>query len=543
MGVSGSRAAVHSPLGVDRPRSHDLALPCGSQRTRSVSAQQRTHHVSCSSKRSIASRASLAGVAPRRASRVVSRAVRLGVTAEVVTNANGEKVMQGSPQILSEGGRSATSSVMAVILGGGAGSRLYPLTKNRAKPAVPIGGAYRLIDVPMSNCINSGLSKIYILTQFNSTSLNRHLAKTYNVGSGGVRFGGEGFVEVLAATQTPTDKEWFQGTADAVRQYSWLFEDIKNRNVEDIVILSGDHLYRMDYMKFVDHHRATNADVTIGCLPMDDSRASDFGLMKIDDNGRIIEFAEKPKGDALKAMAVDTTVLGLDKSAAALNPYIASMGIYVFKKETMLELLKSHEEMNDFGGEIIPKAASDYNVQAYLFNDYWEDIGTIKSFFHANLGLTSNPPKFEFHDQEGPIYTSPRFLPPAMVIGSKLSDTIVSHGAMVADSVIKHSIVGLRARVGAGANIEDTMIMGADFYENDEQRAALEAQGKVPIGIGAGTTLKNVIVDKNGRIGKNCTIINKDNVQEAAMEDQGYYIRDGIVVVLRNATIPDGTVI
>lgn len=277
-----------------------------------------------------------------------------------------------------------------MILGGGAGTRLYPLTKNRAKPAVPIGGAYRLIDVPMSNCINSGLSKIYILTQFNSTSLNRHLARTYNFGAGGVGFGGGGFVEVLAATQTPTDKEWFQGTADAVRQYAWLFEDIKNRDVEDIVILSGDHLYRMDYMQFVNHHRATKADITIGCLPMDDSRASDFGLMKIDSEGRITEFAEKPKGEALKAMQVDTTVLGLSPEEAKASPYIASMGIYVFKKEVMVELLRSHTEMNDFGGEIIPSAAKERRVMAYLFNDYWEDIGTIKSFFDANLALTEN---------------------------------------------------------------------------------------------------------------------------------------------------------
>ena len=475
-------------------------------------------------------------------SAVVS-ARKIYASADVTTNEKGEKVQKGSPLVMPEGGRSQTNNVLAVILGGGAGTRLYPLTKNRAKPAVPIGGAYRLIDVPMSNCINSGLSKIYILTQFNSTSLNRHLAKTYNFGAGGVRFGGEGFVEVLAATQTPTDKEWFQGTADAVRQYSWLFEDIKNRSVEEIVILSGDHLYRMDYMRFVDHHRATNADVTIGCLPMDDSRASDFGLMKIDESGRIVEFAEKPKGDALKAMAVDTTVLGLDAEAAKANPYIASMGIYVFKKSAMIELLKEHPEMNDFGGEIIPKAASEYNVQAYLFNDYWEDIGTIKSFFHANLALTSNPPKFEFHDQEGPIYTSPRFLPPAKIIGSSLSDTIVSHGAMVKNSEIKHSIIGLRARVGSNTKIEDTMIMGADYYESDEQRQLLEAEGKVPIGIGSGTTLKNVIVDKNGRIGKNCTITNKDNVQEASREEDGYYIRDGIVVILRNGVIPDNTTI
>ena len=384
---------------------------------------------------------------------------------------------------------------------------------------------------------------MYILTQFNSTSLNRHLARTYNFGAGGVRFGGEGFVEVLAATQTPTDKEWFQGTADAVRQYAWLFEDIKNRNVEDIVILSGDHLYRMDYMKFVNHHRATNADVTIGCLPMDDKRASDFGLMKIDGEGRIIEFSEKPKGDALKAMQVDTTVLGLSPDKAQTNPYIASMGIYVFKKKVMLDLLKDDTTQNDFGGEIIPKAAQNHRVMAYLFDDYWEDIGTIESFFEANLALTENPPKFEFHNPEGPIYTSPRFLPPAKIVESKLRNAIVSHGAMVRESVIDRAIVGLRSRVNEGVTIENSMIMGADYYESDEQRTQLMAEGKVPIGIGANSHLRKVIVDKNGRIGANCKILNQEGVMEANREDQGYYIRSGIVVVLRNATIAPGTVI
>ena len=305
---------------------------------------------------------------------------------------------------------SNSKSVAAVILGGGAGTRLYPLTKQRAKPAVPIGGAYRLIDVPMSNCLNSGISKMYILTQFNSVSLNRHLARTYNFGNG-IMYGGNGFVEVLAATQTPGlgGKEWFQGTADAVRQYSWLFEDIKNKDVQDIVILSGDHLYRMDYMAFVDRHREVDADITIGCLPMDDERASDFGLMKIDDTGRIVEFAEKPEGDALKAMQVDTTVLGLDAEAAKANPYIASMGIYVFKKDALVNFLnKDYPQDNDFGGEIIPKAAADgFKVQAYLFNDYWEDIGTIKSFFEANLNLAKNPPQFEFYDARAHLHLPP----------------------------------------------------------------------------------------------------------------------------------------
>ncbi|EFN50814.1 hypothetical protein CHLNCDRAFT_37654 [Chlorella variabilis] len=438
---------------------------------------------------------------------------------------------------------SQTNSVMAVILGGGAGTRLYPLTKNRAKPAVPIGGAYRLIDVPMSNCINSGISKIYILTQFNSTSLNRHLARTYNFGASGVRFGGEGFVEVLAATQTPTDKEWFQGTADAVRQYAWLFRDIKNRNVEDIVILSGDHLYRMDYMKFVDHHRATGADVTIGCLPVDATRASDFGLMKIDNEGRITEFAEKPKGEALEKMRVDTTVLALSPAAVKQQSFSASMGIYVFKKSLMLDWLDVNKTSHDFGGEIIPQTAKDHKVMAYLFNGYWEDIGTIESFFNANLALTHNPPNFQFHDPQGPIYTSPRFLPPAKVIKSKLTDAIVSHGSYLRECNVNHAIIGLRSRINEGVTIQDAMIMGCDYYESDAQRAALMEAGGVPMGIGAGSTLRNVIVDKNARIGDNVQIINKEGVQEAAREEEGYFIRSGIVVVLRNQTIPSGTII
>jgi len=440
--------------------------------------------------------------------------------------------------------RSVSSSIAAIILGGGAGSRLYPLTKQRAKPAVPIGGAYRLIDVPMSNCINSGISKIYVLTQFNSTSLNRHLARTYNFGNG-VKFGGDGFVEVLAATQTPKDKEWFQGTADAVRQYNWMFDDVKNRIVKDIVILSGDHLYRMDYLKFVEHHRETDADITLGCLPCDDERAQDFGLMKIDDEGNVIDFAEKPKGDALKAMAVDTTILGLGPTEAKEKPYIASMGIYVFKKDVLTKLLRDkYPQANDFGGEIIPWAANDgYTVQAYLFNDYWEDIGTIKSFFEANLALAAQPPRFEFYDPHSPIYTSPRFLPPAKIVKCKVSDAIVSHGAYLEDCVVENAIIGLRSRIGKGVTIRDAMIMGADYYESDKQQADLRAAGHVPIGIGAGSTISNTIVDKNARIGHNCQIVNKDGIEEANREDEGFYVRSGIVTVLRNAEIPDGTVL
>ena len=441
---------------------------------------------------------------------------------------------------------SNSKSVAAVILGGGAGTRLYPLTKSRAKPAVPIGGAYRLIDVPMSNCLNSGISKMYILTQFNSVSLNRHLARTYNFGNG-IMYGGNGFVEVLAATQTPGlgGKEWFQGTADAVRQYSWLFEDIKNKDVQDIVILSGDHLYRMDYMAFVDRHREVNADITIGCLPMDDERASDFGLMKIDNTGRITEFAEKPEGDELKAMQVDTTVLGLTADEAKGNPYIASMGIYVFKKSALVSFLNAeYPKDNDFGGEIIPKAAADgYHVQAYLFNDYWEDIGTIKSFFEANLALAKNPPQFEFYDARAPIYTSPRFLPPAKIEKCHVKDAIISHGCSIADCTVENAIVGLRSQVGRGCTIKRAMIIGADFYESDEQKAKVIAEGGVPVGIGEGCTISNAIIDKNARIGKNCVITNEAGVEELEDEENGVYIRSGIVTILRNATIPDGTVI
>ncbi|MEO0949111.1 MAG: sugar phosphate nucleotidyltransferase, partial [Cyanobacteria bacterium J06641_5] len=286
--------------------------------------------------------------------------------------------------------------VLGIILGGGAGTRLYPLTKLRAKPAVPLAGKYRLIDIPVSNCINADIHKIYVLTQFNSASLNRHLNRTYN-------FAGftEGFVEVLSAQQTPEQTGWFQGTADAVRQYLGLFE---SWDVDEYIILSGDHLYRMDYAKFVQHHRETGADITLSVVPIDERRASAFGVMKIDNQGRIIDFSEKPKGEALDRMRVDTTVLGLSAQDAKEKPFIASMGIYVFKKEVMSHLLRANAEQTDFGKEIIPGAANGYNLQAYLFNGYWEDIGTIESFYDANLALTRQPePPFSFYDEKAPI--------------------------------------------------------------------------------------------------------------------------------------------
>ncbi|KAF2570703.1 hypothetical protein F2Q70_00005832 [Brassica cretica] len=457
-------------------------------------------------------------------------------------------------------------TVASIILGGGAGTRLFPLTKRRAKPAVPIGGAYRLIDVPMSNCINSGINKVYILTQYNSASLNRHLARAYN--SNGVF--GDGFVEALAATQTPgeTGKRWFQGTADAVRQFHWLFEDARSKEIEDVLILSGDHLYRMDYMDFVQDHRQSGADISISCIPIDDRRASDFGLMKIDEKGRVISFSEKPKGDDLKAMAVDTTILGLSKEEAEKKPYIASMGVYVFKKEILLNLLRwRFPTANDFGSEIIPFSAKEFYVnvsniqfkhihlrqmsidnkrsfeQAYLFNDYWEDIGTIRSFFEANLALTEHPPAFSFYDAAKPIYTSRRNLPPSKIDGSKLIDSIISHGSFLTNCLVEHSIVGIRSRIGSNVQLKDTVMLGADFYETEAEVASLLAEGKVPIGIGENTKIKECIIDKNARVGKNVIIANSEGVQEADRSSDGFYIRSGITVILKNSVIRDGAVI
>lgn len=426
--------------------------------------------------------------------------------------------------------------VLAIILGGGAGTRLYPLTKLRAKPAVPIAGKYRLIDIPVSNCINSEIYKIYVLTQFNSASLNRHIARTYN-------FSGfnEGFVEILAAQQTPENPNWFQGTADAVRQYLWLFQEW---DISEYLILSGDHLYRMDYSQFVQRHRETNADVTISVVPMDESRASDFGLIKIDNDGRIVSFSEKPKGDALKLAQVDTTTLGLSPEQAKQNPYIASMGIYVFKAEVLKDLLRQAPEQTDFGKEIIPAAAKTHNIQAYLFNGYWEDIGTIKAFYEANLALTQQPqPAFSFYDEKAPIYTRGRSLPPSKLLNCTITDSMIGDGCILKDCQIHHSVLGIRSRIEAGCTIQDSLIMGADYYQPFSERQTDCERKAISLGIGANSTIRGAIIDKNAHIGCDVQIINKDRVQEAEREDLGFYIRSGIIVTLKNAVIPDGTII
>lgn len=351
-------------------------------------------------------------------------------------------------------------------------------------------------------------------------------------------------MEVLAAQQSPTNPKWFQGTADAVRQYLWLFEESVKDGIEDYIILSGDHLYRMDYEAFIRKHRESGADVTVSAVPMDERRAEAFGLMKIDGTGRITDFAEKPSGDALKAMAVDTTVLGLDKERAKEMPYIASMGIYVFKAQAMLDLLTQHfPQANDFGSEIIPGAKdSGMHVQAYLFDGYWEDIGTIEAFFNANLSLTEQPnPKFSFYDRDAPIYTMSRFLPPSKLLDCEVEDSIIGDGCLIKQATIHHSVIGLRSLINEGAVLENCLLMGADYYEQPNECELLP--GCLPMGIGRGSIIKNCIVDKNARIGPNVQIINKDGVQEANNEDKGYIIKDGITVICRDSIIPEGTVI
>ena len=426
--------------------------------------------------------------------------------------------------------------VLAIILGGGAGTRLYPLTKLRAKPAVPLAGKYRLIDIPISNCINAEILKIYVLTQFNSASLNRHLTRTYN-------FTGfsDGFVEVLAAQQTAENPSWFQGTADAVRQYLWLFDEW---DVDQYLILSGDHLYRMDYSDFVRRQQETGADITLSVVPIDERRASSFGLMKIDDSGRVVDFSEKPKGDALKQMQVDTSILGLNPEQAKESPYIASMGIYVFNKKALTDLLRNNPEQTDFGKEIIPGSAKDYNLQAYLFKGYWEDIGTIEAFYEANLALNRQPlPRFSFYNEKAPIYTRARNLPPTKVLNCNITESMISEGCMIKDCRINNSVLGIRSRIESDCVVEDSLLMGADFYESLDTRQSLLDQGKIPVGIGKGSTIRRAIVDKNARIGTNVNIVNKENIEESNREDDGFYIRNGIVVVIKNAVIPDGTVI
>lgn len=423
--------------------------------------------------------------------------------------------------------------VMAIILGGGAGTRLFPLTQERAKPAVPLGGKYRLIDVPISNCINSDILQIFILTQFNSASLNQHIARTYRFSNFS-----QGFVEILAAEQRRDSPQWFQGTADAVRQ---IIPHIRGWGVNTVLILSGDHLYRMDYRKFLRKHYETNADVTISVLPCTPNEAEGFGLLKTDDSGSIIEFKEKPKGEELEAMQVDTTRFGLTQEESKNRPYLASMGIYVFDYRRMVELLSENESWVDFGGEVIPASIKDLNVQAHFFDDYWEDIGTIKAFYDANLDLASPLPQFNFFNASSPIYTRSRYLPPSKVQNSDIDSTMISEGCILDGVYVRNSIIGLRSRIDSGAKIENSIVMGADYYESYEEIQTNLSNQTPHIGIGHNSVINKAIIDKNARIGKNVRLVNERGIDEE--DGDNYVIRDGIIIIPKNAIVPDGTII
>lgn len=427
------------------------------------------------------------------------------------------------------------NNLLAVILGGGAGSRLSPLTRDRSKPAVPLGGKYRLVDVPISNCINSDVIRMFVLTQYNSASLNRHIATTY-------RFSpfADGFVEILAAEQTPDRPDWFQGTADAVRQ---VLPHIRDWRIDTLLILSGDHLYRMDYRKFLARHYDTNADITVSVIPIPPDSASEFGLLKVDDAGRIIEFSEKPKGDALSAMQVDTTTMGLTPDEAAARPFLASMGIYVFKYDVIEKVLAEDSARLDFGKEVIPASIHNYNVQAYLFNGYWEDIGTIAAFYKANLDMTSAIPPFNLFDAEAPLFTRPRHLPPSKMDNCEIRDSIISDGCIIIGAKISRSLIGLRSRVGEGAQIEASYMMGADYYQTLEDMLADRDANRPRLGVGENTIIRRAIIDKNARIGKDVRLLNEAGTENVDGPDGMYYIRDRIIIIPKNGLIPDGTVV
>lgn len=422
--------------------------------------------------------------------------------------------------------------VLALILGGGQGTRLFPLTLHRSKPAVPLGGKYRLIDITVSNCINSDIHSIYVLTQFNSASLNRHISQTYRFS----RFS-DGFVEILAAEQTPDNRNWFQGTADAVRQVMMHITDF---NPEHVLILSGDHLYQMDYRDFFKHHRESNADVSISVIPAEERNASSFGLLKTGEDGRIIEFREKPPADQLPAMRVDTTTFGLSREEAERRPYLASMGVYLFKFATLREMLKD-DTYTDFGGELIPAAINNFKVQAHLFDGYWEDIGTISSFYNTNLDMASIMPKFNLFNADAPIFTRPRFLPGSKLIDCDIRNSIVSDGCILNRVTVSNSIIGLRARVENYARIENSLLMGADYYQTLDDLELEKRQGLPWIGIGENSFIRRAIIDKNVRVGSNVRILNESGRDH--FDGENYYIREGIVIVPKGAIITDGTII
>ena len=421
--------------------------------------------------------------------------------------------------------------VLAIILGGGKGTRLYPLTKERSKPAVPFGGKYRIVDIPISNCINSGYKKIYLLTQFNSASLHLHIINSYNFD----RFS-RGFVEILAAEQTLEHSGWYEGTADAVRKNMAHF---RVQHPTHYIILSGDQLYRMDLKKFMEQHIASGSDITIAAKAVNRHDASGFGIMKVDDNNQITAFMEKPA----KEMNIDEWKIpeaSRGEDLPADLEYLASMGIYIFNAEAMEEMLDNKE--NDFGKEIIPEAIKTKKVSSYIFNGYWEDIGTIKSFYDATLDLTNPIPKFNFYDEDKPIYTHMRNLPPSKINNATLQNSLASEGCVITNSRIEHSVIGVRSIINEGCDLDGVIMMGADYYENECEREANKKNGVPNVGIGKGCKINRAIIDKNAKIGDNCCI----NVNGRKYEDGDhglFYSSDGIIIIKKSAQIPSGTVI
>lgn len=411
--------------------------------------------------------------------------------------------------------------ILSVILGGGRGNRLFPLTKQRSKPAVPIAGKYRLVDIPISNCLNSGLNKVYVLTQFNSESLNKHISRSYQLDS---FFGG--FVEIIAAEQTLTETEWFQGTADAVRQSLRHLQ--AEPGIQHVLVLSGDHLYTMDFRPLILGHRRAEADVTICCQPVPASEAARFGLMRADAQGRAVDFAEKPKDRAVVERFTDSG-----------GRVLASMGIYLFNRQVLIDLLTQGQE-TDFGRELLPKAINRVKVMVHRYEGYWEDIGTIRTFYEANLALTQPFPPINLFSQDWLIYTHARYLPPATVREATLEHSLVVDGCRIERAQVSRSVIGVRGVVGAGCQISDTVFFGADYYEPSVERPG--GGGDVPpLGIGHNCIIHGAIIDKNARIGAGCRIVNEAKAKTADGPD--YAIRDGIIVIEKNAVVPPGTVI
>ncbi|MCB9418517.1 MAG: glucose-1-phosphate adenylyltransferase [Ardenticatenaceae bacterium] len=413
--------------------------------------------------------------------------------------------------------------VLGLILGGGQGSRLFPLTRDRSKPAVPLAGKYRLIDIPMSNCIHAGIAKIAILTQFNSVSLHRHIYTTYNRD-----IFTPGWVQILAAEQTMQSKDWYQGTADAVRKQ---ILEIKSAGTKYVLILSGDHLYRMDYRQYVEFHVDSGADITIAVQPVNRSDAPGLGILKLDATGQIVRFTEKPKTDDL----LDEMVSGNDPD----KPYMASMGIYVFATDVLLELLEL--EGDDFGKDIIPASIETRRVMGYVFDGYWEDIGTIRRFFDVNLDMTRPDGHFDFYSPNATIYTSARFLPASEVYGGQLHNVMLTDGCRVLDAKIRDAVIGLRCMIGEQVQIQSAILMGADYFETEVEKAENARLGRPDIGIGDGSIIEQAIIDKNARIGNHVVIRGSDERPDEA--GQNWFVRDGIVIIPKNAIIPDGTVV